>query len=651
MPYEKLKSNNYHNLGGINSKVSPYATGPEEFLQISNMDFQTPGSLNKRQGSTQFLTTGVSGRITGINEFEALNGSSYITFGANTRLYYVAASAATVIATGLQDNALLDFETFVDRLFFCNGNNFMKWKAGATSYLFSIAHPTMSFINTTNLGASNPYWANLTLSMSWGYVNNRGFHGQITAGASNASNVTTFKTTITGNLANGYQSIGFAYSGATFQPPIALDATYGLGFTTAWTLGSFGGVGSPPLPGSATGVTGLAGIAYYTDSGPGTQRFLRGYLGITLVSGVTAFSPADGSDFGNSNLFSIYSNDFSSNIPEPTYKWFTLMPRWLEIYNNQLFMAGFSNTPSVIWFSDIGEPEGVDPTFNFEVRTNDGDRISGLKSYLSQLFMFKEKSFHALSGDDPSNFSVRQISDQYGSLSGRAIIAYENELLFLDKKGVAKYNGANIEIISNKVEPVFKSMNIDAAKDNAVMIHNRLNNQIWLGIPTNGATLNNTTVVFDYLVNAWTVFEGFNPSSLAVAKGPFTQPTAFYGSYASGSIFNFGPSFFGDNGAGITCRFQTRFVQDLGESVEAQFRRLYLNFDVTGASTNVAVNFMQDYGSSFVYSTTMPLNAFQSRIDFGIPARALSFEMANFSAVDPVKLHGFVIAHRFQRSV
>lgn len=651
MSYQKLKNNNYKNFGGINSKASPYATGQEEFLNLSNFDFQVPGSLTKRQGSTQLMSAGVSGRITGIYEVEFLKGASYITFSANTRLYYVNALTNTTIQGGLQDSSLMAFTTFVDRLFFCNGANFMKWQsgvtatgAGATAFLFSL--PALAAGNTAYFGVpSSLPWANATLSWTFGWINDRGYFGPpsfdpdinaiplVSKTVNNPFriNVLARPTAVT---------LMFGITQFYINAPASFGVGYGITVPIWFDPIGPGGPGTT-TPDGYTFVT--AAIAAYRDSGPGTSRFRINSYGTVQSDGGITFISA---------LIPDTSRDIANIEPEPTSIYFTLAPRWLEIYNNQLFMSGFSSIPSSVYFSDIGEPESVQPDYNFEVRTNDGDRISGIKQYQSQLVIFKEKSFHALTGDSPDNFSIRQISDQYGCLSGRAIVQYENNLLFLDKKGVAHYNGSNVEIISSKIEPTFKSMNIDAAKDNAIAIHNRLNNQVWFGIPINGSTLNNATIVFDYLVNAWTVFEGFNPSSLGVIKGALTQPTAVTGSYVTGNLFYFGPSFFGDNGQGISLQAKSRFVQDLGESTEAQFRRLYLNFNtLSGASSIINIRFFQDYGASTVYSSTMPLNSFQSRIDFGIPARAVSFQIDNFSAVDAVVLHGFVMAHRFQRDV
>lgn len=677
-PYEKLKNEQYHNFGGINTKVSPYASGPEEFLNLINCDFQTPGSLQKRQGSTQFLTSGVSGRVTGLYEFESLSGASYVILGANTHLYYINSHTPTIITSGLQDSALFSFVTFVDRLFVANGANFFKWQAGGNAVNYSLIEPYVAY-GTSPVTGPGTHFSGSTqralgntqlwtagssfLFFSLSYINDIGF-----VGAPNASQAATFQVSgLFQEFADpAKDSIYFNFgvtsaAGITYCPLISGDGTYvasvaqqngdygvqglsyGLGFTlTSQVYGESGG----SAIGSTTQTYHMA--VFRTN---GTQlstgdKFLCHYLKAFSVNGSTFFADRVSATY----CFGLHYDE-TYTTAEPSVIHFTLAPRYLEIFNNQLFMAGFSATPSTVWFSDIGEPESIQPDNNFEVRTNDGDVVTGLRAYLAQLVIFKQRSFHVLSGDDPTNFALREITDQYGCISGRAIATYQNIMMFLDQKGIVQYNGANYEIISNKIEPVFQRMNLAAARDNAVMIHNKARNQVWTGIPVDGATMNNLTVVYDYLLNAWTTFEGFNPSDMAMIKADQPFPTAFYGAYSSGSIYYFNSSFMSDNGTGFTFLVKTRFFADTGEATQKQFRRFYANVDQSGASSLLKLEFYQDYGASMVYSSTMSMQPFQSRIDYGISARALSVQITNYSAVDAVRLHGFTISHRFQRDV
>lgn len=340
---------------------------------------------------------------------------------------------------------------------------------------------------------------------------------------------------------------------------------------------------------------------------------------------------------------------------QPPYSWFTLSPRYIELFNNQLFMAGFSSLLSSVFFSDIGEPEGIGATATFEVRTNDGDRVTGMRSYSSQLAISKLRSFHTLSGDNPQNFTLQERSDQYGCVSNRAMAVFNDRMLFLDSKGVCQFNGANIGIISNDMEPVFLRMNVAAAQDEAMMIHVKPRNEIWTVFPIDGATMNNQMVVYDYYANEWYERVGINVSSINQVTFNEPYPTPFYGGY-TGNIFNFGASLPGDNGMGITLLFRSRWHNGGGDSTEKQFRRLWLdvvpNSPSQGGTTVVNVNFYANHNEITPALTRQMFGAtWQTRIDFGIPAKSLLVEFSFFSTTQQLQINGYALGQRFQRDV
>jgi hypothetical protein len=314
-------------------------------------------------------------------------------------------------------------------------------------------------------------------------------------------------------------------------------------------------------------------------------------------------------------------------------------------------MSGFLYNPSIVWYSETGEPEAVQATSNFEVRTNDGDAITALKNLGARLFIFKNFSFHVLTGDRPANFNVGQVSDEYGCVSNRCISVFNQSICFLDRKGVVVFNGASSELISYKIQSTINRINFDSAKTTGCMVNDTTRNQMLLAVPVDGATFNNLTIVYDYINNAWSKYEGYNPAVFAVMSGRLSTRTAFIGGY-SGTITHFGSSFQGDAGNGFTCYAKTAFLHPQGQAAAKQFRRLFINVDeVTSATVPININFFKDYGASIVLNRTMYLSPFQSRIDFGIPGKALAFEFSKFSATTSIKLHGFVVAHRHQRDV
>lgn len=709
-----MKSHNYTNFGGMDSKASPYLTGAMEFLSIKNMDFQTPGSLTQRWGSTQYVGQTLASKITALSEFTRLSGASYVLFGNTGGLYvgattgtcqglsFIGASIWTVdgASGGLAANGGIYYGDFINSgsgaynlpgfagqflpylgnynqrfalgttiifngqtigsnrmsfvvmnnyLFGCDGNKFFR--TDGTTTMFVGAPPLMVQADTTLNGNTftNLQGASLILMGATGsylfygsYVNDRGFEGQIWP----ISCVGAGQSVPTSSLGGSFiQAQVLAWMPTQYNiASINLysywaNQTLSMGQTTTWNQ-PYTFLANIPI----SGLTLRDGLTVMPIA-----------LG-TTVGGISALIANIGT-FPNTNTNVYYPLGFSAYSGLPGQITSALInnfiPQFCEEYKNQLFLGGFSSAPSFVYFSDVGEPEGYPLQNNFEVRTDNGDYLTCLKSYFTKLYIFKQHSFHVLLGDNINNFLLQEVSNQYGCVNFRCAVIFNDTLLFLDQKGIIQYNGANISILSSKIQATFDSMNYQAALSEATMVHDNIRNQILIGIPINGSTTNNVTVVYDYLVGAWTIQDGYAPSVFASILGRNTTKNAFYGDY-SGRVNWFGSSFLADNGNGFTTYFKTRFIHDLGESIQEQYRRLYLDVDpvnTNGTTVGFNINFFQDYGSSIVLSTTFTIGTFQNRIDFGIPAKSLAFELSGLQTTVPLKIHGFTIESRLQRKV
>lgn len=663
MAYEKIKQEVYMQYGGINTKASEYITGLHECLDLQNFDFTTPGAWTQRWGSTQYMGKTLSGRILGLYEYEKLSGWSIITTYQTSNLWYLAGTSlyafniqgvftygitnfggvTFTVVTGSTpaapnyDANLFSYQTFLDTLFMCNGSSgsFLKYSPFATG---------ASFSDPSN--AQSPVLFSLPPGVTDGMIGVSNFAS--TAG-------------VTGFFQVGYgwlDRFGFRSSPASLNGGVSLS-----GSTAGFNLY----VNASLIPWSY----GVTAISVYLSRANGSQLFL--YSDFSIHGFVIPAGIADQYYFSNyATMISIPINGTTANInnlstPAQFPLYMTLAPKFIEIYNNQLFCAGFTsyttgstgtapflptvNYQSRVLWSDVGAPQFIDPTYFAEVRTNDGDRISGLKSFQSNLLIFKTRSFHELYATSATDVAIRQISDQYGSLSNKAIVTFNQQCLFLDRKGIIKWDGANISVASNKIEPLFKRMNIVAAQDNAVGIHFKQRNEAWFAIPVDGATLNNIVAVYDYFADAWTTFSGFVPSVLSTMKGSLTDYTTFYGSY-SGAIYNFGQSLFSDSGQAITLMAKTMFYRDLGNSVTKEWRRLFVDSTILSAASTLTINMIPDHGTSIYLTRYMGMGAYQNRIDFGIPAKSMQFQFIYANAtLTPFRMYGHTPESRYERSV
>lgn len=729
----KIKSENYQNFGGINEKYSPYVLGPMEFMDLKNFDFQTPGSLTGRWGSTMYLGQTYPGQIASMAEFTRLDGSSYIIqsysggiyfgatngaaqgmsftlMGASLQQYFgfvcyaelvtggslihsqsmdgvpffgnraLSLGAATfIVSAAPQTDNTLSTVTLNNYLFAADGNKFFKFDGATTTPVglppvlmasilfagsatlgpqFAFAYGITSY--PTGLGAisgsidSLGYGATGSYVFWMSYVNNRGFEGPIwpVFGApgipwANGASRIAGKTFIATHI-DVYTPLQYGISAINlysyFTTTDFADYTGGtLAFTNNTDIWS----NLPKILISTTPASGSTITNIVLGSSLGGQTGLQlGFLG-PLANPITETYYPLGITYGN------YGTQYALGNPATMEKFAlnSFAPRYLEVYQNRIFSAGFSGAASTLWWSDVNEPEGYAPDFNIDVRTNDGDQITALKSYQGKLYVFKKKTFFIVLGDDTSNFSIQLVSDQYGTVNNRCVVVYQDMMLFLDRKGVMIYNGGGVDVLSKKVQNTVDRINWPVAYTTACMVHDKPRNQILVAVPLDNSTVNNMVLVYDYLAGAWTKYDGLPVSSMMKAIGRNIQESTFYGSY-SGTINWFGSSFTADNATGFSAYLKSRFLHDMGDSTQKQFRRLYVNTNPPAGSTLfLLTNFYQDYGTSIVKSATIVQGSFQSRTEFGISGKSLAFEMSNLQTNIRLTVHGFTIESRMQRRV
>jgi hypothetical protein len=680
MPHARFKSENYENFGGINAKASPYLTGPREFLNIVNYDFSTPGGLTGRPGSTQFFGTTFAGGVNFLTEFVKSNGTSQIMIGSAGGLW----SAINTVATGISTAAIgatvneilpsgpavgfsmallgilargatlsqgasyvIDSVAFQDWLYLADGNNFMKY-SGASLYRYGVPYGTIATLAkgyTTGAGFS-PLGTGLSaIAYKFAYVNNRGIMGpthkyQYVIGANHAplypygidnvlfafgttinwvtfgltipagygiSQIAIFKAAI-GISDNTYQTVENNFKGVPFRLHALIDAGASL-FTDIYNIGE----NSQPV--------------LFEDNSV-----------MPFEKGTGMFEAYRPTYYPGQSFIAISDWDYDC-------------PKYLEIFAGRMFMSGFDKNPNDFTYSDDSEPERFFPENRETISSADGDIINGMRAFYGRLIVGKFSSIHELTGNNPQNLATREITNEYGVMNNRCYAQWADKMWMLDRRGIVEYNGANIGIISEKMDPIFATMNLTAARKEALMMHVKERNEIWCSIPTNGATLNNLTVVFDYKANAWTTFEGFSPKSFEMLKGRNAFYTAMFGDN-SGRVNEFGASYFGDNGAGISVVAQARFEHPEGQSVEKMFRRLFVNIEKLqgGATTTLGVYLRTGYSSAIGYTRSIVMSKYQKNINFGLSSKSLSVEVGFNSSTERIRYYGYTLEYRWQRN-
>lgn len=661
MPYDKLKSENYANVRGINQKASVYVTGEQEVLDLMNYDFQNPGSWTKRWGYTNGVAgtaAAFSGSIFGFNSWIGYNGQStsrvsaqnfiFSRFGCYT--YDPTLGNASLAVTGATFwNGLtpstpdqVDWSSFGDFMFvskfeLTSMSNSIVWKYG-TSF---------DFTGTTFFGKF-------------------GYFGQPDIGLT-AGSVSFSISGLPGNLPAAEYKYYFGYIDDYSYPstltypnkpqyflgPINLNyyKSVSVGANSTILIHGFGGVSLPGSPYNPRS------IAIYRDNLQG-GLYPPDYIGLVGYLTTGTFTDTGGTPTsvfypGVGDSYGYEAKDISefANVGVAP-----LGSHYLETWNDRLWIA--QKATGRLYYSETSDPQTV-LAESYEPFQTDNAIFTGLKATNQQLLVFYEKSVYRITGYD--DFDVQQLTNEYGAISDKTIVAFEERVWFLDQNQVIEFNGSQFTNVGYRVKNYLDSMNVQAAKTIAWSYFFSDRNEVWFGVPVLGASQVNYVLVYDYVVDSWTAFRfGANMSAIGelnfsgqAGVTTFTDvgPTKTFMGSTGGTMFYFDKSFKTDNSAGITCIFETRNHTEIGKSSTAVYRRLYIDANGYSATLTFNTSFYADFATASISATqAMTFASSQGRIDFGIPAAALRMRVfCTSSGSNDLQTFGYTLESRFQR--
>ena len=383
--------------------------------------------------------------------------------------------------------------------------------------------------------------------------------------------------------------------------------------------------------------------AFYGISG--AVPFIKGSVAATTFNGGTAVSMYL-TTFGGGSTFLVMEFDhIDTDVGyDLTRNNFTLSPQYLALVNNQLLTAGFSSLSSTVYYSEPGEPDNIQSDNFFELRSGEGESIVGMEVFQDSIVIFKKRRVFELSGLEPDSFQLRELTSEYGLLNDRAKVVFENELWFVDRSGIVKYDGANFEKMSEPVDSILDTMD----KTQIYAVHVQKKRQIWF-------CSSSTCLVYSYEVKAWTIYDRLAIDAQAgAAKVNYGATRSDVSYWQTGTSFHemvrFGDSLATDLGLAITLIAQTRFHKRLEQTTQELWRRLYTNQDVPGSTQGLTMQLIGDYGTSVYTTRNVTMDSFQKRIDFGVSSRSLSIKFI-IQASQPISFNGYTIESRYLRKV
>lgn len=196
-----------------------------------------------------------------------------------------------------------------------------------------------------------------------------------------------------------------------------------------------------------------------------------------------------------------------------------------------------------------------------DVRTNDGDKITGITRQSGNLVIFKTNSIHVLYGTNADRYQLKEVIPNKGAIAPKSVVNINNYIYFLADDGIYTFNGSQVELMSQKINQLINRINNPEDACGSWYKH-----QYFLTYADQTSNYNNMVLVYNYLYESWTKYDNIHAKMW----------NNFDGSQ-DGQV-NIGEVYFGDSRKGQIYQFGVGY-DDAGDDISLKYATKYYNFD------------------------------------------------------------------------
>lgn len=540
---------------GVKLNRTATAVGANECLSGINYELDTPGALRSRDGFAKLTASAAASRYDRVAS--VASGTSTLSVGPS------------FAGTGADDNSIGTFTWSNPSRVTASDNSY------ATTSSLAGAGDTTHYLKATNFGFSVPSTATVqgvvvsierkssTGNSIWDASVRLVKGGSITGNDKRLS--TWWPTTDTVQTYGGNSDLW----GVSLTPSDVNASTFGV----VLSVENAGAPGTPSV--DAIQITiyyTAANTAYVLASSAGGVIDAINSDGSVATSVTTASDEAASyANFGSPSTAATYiavgsgsvlrkysGGSFSTVSGSPKCKYLAV-----QSPDNRLFCANISTLPTgsgaasasgdLIHISDAGDPETFSANNFLFVHPGDGESIQGLCAWSQYVLAFKNSSYYVFYGnsDDADGnpvFNYRPVFANAGLVAPLGLAPSPFGVFFLDRRGVYLTTGADPELISQDIDPLFIGgatsfweygvINSPYLSGASMCWHDH---RLYLALPLGSSTVNSHTFVYDPDSKEWAPWDipmgamcsvGSTPSRLVFAYASGTNDLGQYGQNA-----------------------------------------------------------------------------------------------------------------------
>lgn len=208
--------------------------------------------------------------------------------------------------------------------------------------------------------------------------------------------------------------------------------------------------------------------------------------------------------------------------------------KFVTKFQNYCFLAnvvvGGVDMPSRFYFSGLRDITSWSLLDFYEISKDDGEEITGFKVLGDRLVVYKTNSIYIVSftGNADIPFVVNKTNSHVGCIAPYSIQETNNGHVYLAYDGVYFFDGNNSYKLSDKISNTILGYS-QANFSNAVSMYQKNKNRYWLSFATSAN--NDRVITWDSFNNAWSLYEGMNPSAMSIFLVDGVEERPYFGDY------------------------------------------------------------------------------------------------------------------------
>lgn len=187
--------------------------------------------------------------------------------------------------------------------------------------------------------------------------------------------------------------------------------------------------------------------------------------------------------------------------------------RFSIVFNNYLFFGGFSDDPTKVIFSAVGDHTTYPATNYFYIgAAGDADPVTGFALCYNNLIIFRKKSIYVLTGTSSTDFTLSPLTYSLGMPADMACCSVQDECWFINDIGPYKITSSmGLIYMGEKIKSNFigKAIMTDGTGIIAIsqIVYSQKTNCVYLAYPTSASD----TTAKIYLFNLNKIDSSGNP--------------------------------------------------------------------------------------------------------------------------------------------